>query len=303
MRFMMMIKSDEQSETGALPDQKVFDAMNQFNQALVDSGALLGAEGLLPSSEGAIIRVRNGKATVTDGPFAESKELIAGYWIIKAKSLDEAVAWAKRCFRTVEKVAGPQGDGTGEIEVRQIFELEDFPVNESESGWRESEAAERETPSVQPKPGLKQFIGFVMANKDTEAGVMPTEAALAAMGAYNEVAIKRGMMLSGEGLQPSSKGAKVRYSNGKLTVVDGPFTEAKELIAGYSVMQAKSLEEVVEVAKRWPQEAGDVELRIRQIFTSDEFAAGYPQDVREQDERLRAEMAKQQQKDNPSKRG
>jgi hypothetical protein len=294
MRFMMMIKSDEQSETGAMPDPKIFEAMGQFNQALIDSGSLFAAEGLHPSSKGAIVKFRGGKPTVTDGPFAEAKELVAGYWIIKANSKAEAVEWAKRCFQTVDKIAGPQGDGTGEIEVRQIFDLEDFPVNENESGWREAEAAQREAPEAQVKPGNKLFMGFRMADKDTEAGVMPSEELLAAMGAYNDELFRQGVALSGEGLQPSSKGAKVRYSNGKITVLDGPFTEAKELIAGFSLMQAKSLDEIVELCKRWPKEDGDVELRIRQVFTSDEFGDAVPPELREQEARQRAQSAAQQ---------
>ena len=197
MRFMMMIKSDEQSETGAMPDQKVFEAMGKFNQDLIDSGALLAAEGLAPSSKGAIVRFRGGKPTITDGPFAEAKELIAGYWLIKANSKEEAVEWAKRCFRTVDEIAGPVGGDQGEIEVRQLFELEDFPVNEEESGWREWEAEQREASVPQVKPGYKQFMGFRMADKDTEAGVMPSEELLAAMGAYNEKLVREGVMLIG----------------------------------------------------------------------------------------------------------
>lgn len=295
MRFMMMIKSDEQSEAGTMPDTKVFEAMAQFNQALIDSGSLLDAQGLLPSSKGVIIKFRGGKPTVTDGPFAEAKELVAGYWLISANSLDEAVEWAKRCFETVDEIAGPAGGDAGEIEVRQLFDLEDFPVNENESGWREMEAAERAAPSVQPQKGLRQFIGFRMADAATERGDMPTEELLAAMGAYNEELIKRGIMLSGEGLHPSSKGAKVRYSKGKISVVDGPFTESKELIAGFSLMQGKSLDEIVEWAKKWPKEDGDVQLRIRQVASEEDFGAEYTPELREQEERQRQQVAAQRQ--------
>ncbi len=292
MRFMMMIKADPQAEAGVLPDEKVFAAMGKFNQDLIDSGALLAAEGLLPSSKGAEIRFRNGKPTVTDGPFAEAKELIAGYWLIRARSKEEAVEWAKRCFRTVEEIAGPVGGDAGEIEVRPLFELEDFPVNEEESGWRENEAAEREAPMPEVKPGMKRFLGLRLADKNSEAGVMPSEELLAAMGAYNDELFRQGAVLSGEGLQPSAKGAKVRYSQGKITVVDGPFTEAKELIAGFSLMQAKSLAEVIEIAKRWPPEDGDAVLRIRQVAGMEDFA-DLPQELLEQEQRQRAQSAAQ----------
>jgi hypothetical protein len=292
MRFMMMIKTDEQSEAGTMPDPKVFEAMGQFNQALIDSGALLAAEGLAPTSKGAKVKFGGGKPTVTDGPFAEAKELIAGYWLIRANSKDEAVEWAKRCFRTVDEIAGPVGGDTGEIEVRQLFELEDFPVQESESGWREFEADQRQASVPQVRPGNKQFMVFVMADKDTEAGILPSEELLAGMGAYNEKLIREGVMLSGEGLQPSSKGAKVRYSKGKISVIDGPFTEAKELIAGYSVIQAKSLPEAIEWVKQWPREdtKGERELRVRQVAGLEDFA-DLPAELKEQEQRQRAQSA------------
>ncbi len=307
MRFMMMIKNDEQAEAGQLPDPKLFEAMNQYNQALVDAGALIDADGLLPSSQGKIVRIEGGKATVTDGPFAEAKEVIGGYWLITAKSLDEAVGWAKRCFETVATAMGaPAGslvevsaqegaseEGAGEIEVRQLFDLEDFPVNENESGWREAEAAERAAPTVQPKPGLKRFIGFVMANAETEAGVLPTEEQLASMGAYTAEAIRNGMLLAGEGLQRSANGAKVRFSKGKISVIDGPFTESKELIAGFSIFQAESIDEIVELSKRWPRENGDVELRIRQIAGLDDLKDAMPPEVQEQQQRMREQVAAQ----------
>jgi hypothetical protein len=296
MRFMMLLKSDEQSETGAVPDPKVFEAMGKFNQDLVDAGAMLAGEGLAPSAEGAILRFRDGKVTVIDGPFAEAKELVAGYWMIQAKSKDEAVDWAKRCFETVNEIAGPAAGGDeGEIEVRQVFELEDFPVNENESGWREWEAEQRDAPAPQVKPGYKRYMGLRMADKATEAGGMPSEEELAAMGAYNERLVQAGVMLGGEGLHPSSKGAKVRYSKGKISVIDGPFAESKELIAGFSMLQAKSLDEVVEWAKQWPLEdaKNGLELRIRRVFDTEDFGDAIPPEIVEQEARQRAQAAAQ----------
>jgi hypothetical protein len=295
MRFMMMIKSDERTETGAMPSNKIVEAMNKYNQELADAGALLAAEGLYPSSKGAIVKFHAGKPAVTDGPFAEAKELIAGYWLIQAKSLQEAIEWARRVPFEAGEDAG-SGEGTGEVEVRQIFELEDFPVNENESGWREAEAAYRAETASGPavRPGLQQFMILRMADKDTESGApLPSEELLAAMGAYNEEMIRAGVMLSGDGLQPSSKGARVTYSRGKRTVVDGPFTEAKELIAGFSVIQVKSKAEAIDWAKRWPaQDAnGEAELRIRQVFLADDFSAQLPPDLREADERVRSQVS------------
>jgi hypothetical protein len=115
MRFMLMVKASKESEAGVLPDEKALGDMAKFNEEMVKAGVMLAGDGLQASSKGARVRFAGGRPTVTDGPFAETKDLVAGYWIIQAKSKDEAVAWAKRV---------PFVDG--EIEVRQIFELEDF---------------------------------------------------------------------------------------------------------------------------------------------------------------------------------
>jgi hypothetical protein len=133
---------------------------------------------------------------------------------------------------------------------------------------------------------------IVKANKDTEAGVMPSEELLQAMGNYNEELVKAGVMLAGEGLQPSSKGARVRFSGNKRTVVDGPFAETKELIAGFWMWQCKSLAEAIEWAKRCPNPTGEEsELEIRQVFEAEDFGAEFTPELREQEDRLRAEIA------------
>lgn len=123
MRFMMIIKSDEQSEAGALPSQEIVEAMNTFNEQMVEAGVLLSAEGLHPSARGARVKFSGGKVTVTDGPFPETKELIAGFWIIEVESKEEAIEWAKR-------VPHPTGEGEKmEIDLRQVFEIEEFPAD------------------------------------------------------------------------------------------------------------------------------------------------------------------------------
>ena len=135
-----------------------------------------------------------------------------------------------------------------------------------------------------------RFMVLVKADKNSEAGVMPDEKILTDMGNFNEELVKAGVMLAGEGLHPTSKGARVRFSGGKKTVIDGPFAETKELVAGFWLWQVKSKEEAIEWLKRAPFE--DTEVEIRQVFETEEFAAQDPSGkIREQEHRLRQEAA------------
>jgi len=135
-----------------------------------------------------------------------------------------------------------------------------------------------------------RFMILVKANKDSEAGVLPNERALSAMGKFNEELAKAGVLLAAEGLQASSKGARVRFSGSKRTVIDGPFAETKELIAGFWLWQVKSKEEAIEWLKRAPFEDG-FEVEIRQVFEADDFGPALTPEVRKQEERLRVEAS------------
>ena len=139
-----------------------------------------------------------------------------------------------------------------------------------------------------------RFMIIRKADRDTEAGVMPSEELLAAMGAYMEEMGKAGILLGGEGLQPSAKGVRVQFSNGKPTVMDGPFAETKELIAGYSLIQVKSREEAIDWAKRWPaaDTNGEAVLEIRQLFEAEDFGPEFTPELREAEERLREQVEK-----------
>jgi hypothetical protein len=138
-----------------------------------------------------------------------------------------------------------------------------------------------------------RFMILVKADKNSEAGVLPDEKLLTEMGKFNEELVKAGVMLAGEGLQPSSKGARVKFSGSKRTVIDGPFAETKELIAGYWLWQVKSKEEAVEWVKRCPNPfpGTESEIEIRQLFEAEDFGAEFTPELREQEERLRAQMA------------
>jgi len=138
-----------------------------------------------------------------------------------------------------------------------------------------------------------RFMILRMADNETEAGVMPSEAMLRAMGDYMEEMSKAGVLLAGEGLHPSSKGKKIKFSAGKPTIIDGPFSEAKELIGGYAMINVKSEQEALDWVKRWPamDSGGNVELQLRRVFEDDEFGDEFTPELREREQRMRAEAA------------
>jgi hypothetical protein len=135
-----------------------------------------------------------------------------------------------------------------------------------------------------------RFMVLVKATEESEAGVMPSQELLAEMGKFNEELVNAGVMLAGEGIQPSSKGARVRFPERK--VIDGPFAETKELIAGFWILETKSLDEAIEWIKRAPFEEGEIE--IRQVFEADDFGDEFTPELREQEERIRAKAAEKQ---------
>jgi len=137
-----------------------------------------------------------------------------------------------------------------------------------------------------------KFMILLKADRNTEAGKMPSEKLLADMGKYNEELVRAGVMLAGEGLQPSSRGARVKFSGGKRTVVDGPFAETKELLAGFWMFRCASKEEAIEWVKRCPDPLdGEAEIEIRQVFEADDFGEAFTPELREQEERLARQMA------------
>jgi hypothetical protein len=138
-----------------------------------------------------------------------------------------------------------------------------------------------------------KFMVLVKATQDSEAGKLPTQELLAAMGKFNEELVKAGVMLAGEGLQPSSKGARVKFSGKKRMVTDGPFTETKELIAGFWLWEVASLQEAIDWVKRCPNpHEGESEIEIRQVFTAEDFGEAFTPELREREEKLRAQVEK-----------
>ncbi len=140
-----------------------------------------------------------------------------------------------------------------------------------------------------------RFMVMVKATRESEAGVMPSEQLLSDMGKFNEELVKAGVMLAGEGLHPSAKGVRVRFSGAKRTVIDGPFSETKELVAGFWLWQVRSREEAIEWVKRCPNPMqGESEIEIRQVFEADDFGAEFTPELRDREARLREQMASKQ---------
>ncbi|MBL8742400.1 MAG: hypothetical protein JNK04_14930 [Myxococcales bacterium] len=258
MRFMVLVKGNADSEAGKLPSEAELSAMGDFNQGLIDAGMMLGGEGLKQSSSGVRVRYRDGKTTVVDGPFAEAKELVAGYWLLRAGSKDELV----------ERLKGaPCFDQGGELEVRELYEAEDF-------GGDSNAPAPPQPPA---KPNTRRYLTMLFADRFTEAGGAPSPELVEKMGGLMGEIASQGALLSGDGLKPSSKGAKIVFNGKDRRVVDGPFTETKEIIAGISVVRATSKEEAVEWARRMlvihcegvGVKEGQVE--VRQIMETSDF--------------------------------
>lgn len=265
MRFLAIVKSDERSEAGILPTEQLLSEMGEYNDQLLESGVMLGGEGLQPSSKGARIRISGTKTRVIDGPFAEAKELVAGYWVIQASSRQAATEWLERApFQE------------GEVELRPLFEPEDFPIDRAER----SDASNPSKPfqTVNPrKPGTKRFTLLLKADRYTEAGGPANEQLLSEMGALMEEMTRAGVLLSGDGLKPSVEGVRIAYSGRDRRVIDGPFTESKELVAGYCVVQTETRQQAIEWACRMldihvrgiAAEQGEIE--VRQLFELDDF--------------------------------
>ena len=243
MRFMMLVKATKDSEAGVLPDEKTLAEMASYTEELARAGALLAGERLHASSQGVRVHYANGRFVVTDGPFAETKELIAGY----LPDRGEIAGGSHRMGQ-----ARPLQEG--EIELRPLFELTDFPVDPSEQpdGWREKEVQLRLScpPESPERSGTWAWSWPTRARRRASSR---TRSTWPTMGAFMEEGVKSGVFLSGEGLQPSSKGARIRYSGSQRTVTDGPFAETKELIAGYAILQFTSKAEAIEWTKRFVQ--------------------------------------------------
>jgi hypothetical protein len=231
MRFISMHSSNASMEAGEPPSAEVMAGMGPLMGEMIEAGVFVAGEGLRPTSHGVRLSFSNGKRTITKGPFVGSNELIDRYLIVRVQSIDEAIEWATRFA---------SGVGDSEIDVRPVTEAWDI--------------------GMMPKPAGETTTRYMILHKSdarSEAG-RPAPVSLSALDAN--------VLLSTEALQPSAKGVRLKFSGGQRRVIDGPFTESKELIAGFSILNVNSIDEVIEWASRFAKLIGDVQIEIRPLY-------------------------------------
>jgi len=253
MQFMVIRKADASTEAGEPPSTRAIEDMERFNQALADQGRLGLALGLRPSSRAVRLGMWPGGESITDGPFAETKELVAGFTIIEAPSKEEAVALLKRW---------PASDAEASGEV--VLELR-------KTGCPGGCA---QVPLAAEGDGGRYVI---LLRPDAASGrdTIPPREKLDTLNAFNAAQAAAGVLLAGDGLMSSAHGARVHFKGGRASVMDGPFAEAKELIAGFWMIRAASMADAVAWARTLPYPTGpEVEVEIREACSVDDLAPG-----------------------------
>jgi hypothetical protein len=239
MRVLCMHKADKSSEAGLPPDEKLMAGMGPLMEDMSKAGVMISGEGLRPSVHGVRLNFSGGRRTITKGPLTGGNELLAGFCMVAVRTIDEAIEWSSRYAAIV---------GDVELDVRPVCEAWDL--------------------GFCPKPeGLEttRFMLLQKADRSTEANAPPTPAQGAAMLALIDEMRRAGVFLAAEGLLPSRHGLRLKYAGGRRTQTDGPFTESKELIAGYVLLEVASLDEAVHWSTRFAALVGDIEIDIRPL--------------------------------------
>ncbi|MFZ6647878.1 YciI family protein [Undibacterium sp. TJN25] len=259
MRFMILRKADESTEAGGHTGQDAATmsaAMARYGDELQASGLRCAGQ-MLHSSEGALrLHFHDGDIRVSEGPFPGEKELVAGFTMLEAASQQEAIAWLKRW---------PAGDADLTLELR----------GSGCPGGLECINLTQDTADGHQQH-LKRFLVLLKASPLAETGAIPSDVVLAAMAKRNEEGTRAGLLVAGEGLQTTASGKRVKFSNGKATVLDGPFSETKELIAGYWLLQSKSIADAVDWVRNYPYPfIDDAMVEIRQVQEDAGLAAAF----------------------------
>jgi hypothetical protein len=238
MRFMVMHKMTEEMEKGLPPDPAIIEGVGKLVQEGVEEKVFVSGEGLKPSSQRVHIAYKNGKRTITDGPFTEAKELVGGFALIRVRSKEEAIAWCDRFAAVV---------GDVELFMGAVVEPWDLGM----------------MPKAEHAP--LRFLSTLKMDERADNDPRPDPQHMAKMGALVDEMTKAGVLQATGGLASTKKGARIRFEGGKRTVIDGPFAESKELIAGYAILDLPSRAAAIE----WAMRFGDVvkvnEVEIRQM--------------------------------------
>jgi hypothetical protein len=242
MQFLILCKSDDEAEAGIAPRAEERDAYARYREALRQAGVLRLACELLPSRHGARLTFEHGQWQLARGPFANPSELVASFVMIDVASSEEARAWAARW-------PGREGQ---QIELREAG---------CSAGCVGFDVSARAAPD-----GRQRYAVLLKSDAAEEAGEHPPPGIIDAMMRHNDEGIRAGVVLAGEGLQPTAKGARIQFARARQTLVDGPFTEAKELVAGFWLIQAASLDQACEWATRYPYpRRGRVDVELRAL--------------------------------------
>lgn len=266
MRFLIFRKADAQTEQGAMPSDELLTAMGAYNQQLVAAGVMRAGEGLRPTREAVRMKLSNGQATLIDGPFTETKELIAGLSVFEAASREEVVNWIKQ-WPTQD------GDGNVTVEIR-------------EAGCPGGCAEVHPNPDARPEG--KRFAVLLRSSPALEAEEPVAQEKLDRLDAHNAAEAAKGVLLAADGLRSSARASRVQFRGGKATVLDGPFTEIKELVAGYWMIRVASMDDAIEWARRNPYPTGpDVEVEIRPMYELDDLDVDFTPELRDAEQRMR----------------
>ena len=269
MQFMVIRRSDEATEAGRMPAPAVFEDMGRYHEQLAQAGGVGLALGLRPSSRAVRLKLWPGGESITDGPFTETKELIAGFTVFEAASKEEALALLKQW---------PASDAyaTGEA----VLELRETGCPGGCAQVPPAAAGED-----------RHYVILLRSDAGTEADRIPPQHVLDTLDAFNAEQAAQGRLLAGDGLKSSTRGARVRLAGGQASVIDGPFAEAKELIAGFWMIRAASMDDAVAWARTLPYPTGPyVEVEIRETMTMADVLAGLDARQRQDDASLRAEQ-------------